>query len=88
MELEDFFPQKERFALALRFNNLLASPQFSGWLEGESLDIDNLLYTEAGKPKISILSISHLNDNERMFFVSLLPVSYTHLDVYKRQGYS
>ncbi|NLB09355.1 MAG: ATP-binding protein, partial [Clostridiales bacterium] len=72
MELEDFFPQKERFALALRFNNLLASPQFSGWLEGESLDIDNLLYTEAGKPKISILSISHLNDNERMFFVSLL----------------
>ncbi len=72
MELEDFFPQKERFALALRFNNLLASPQFAGWLEGESLDIDNLLYTETGKPKISILSISHLNDNERMFFVSLL----------------
>lgn len=72
MELEDFFPQKERFALALRFNNLLASPQFAGWLEGESLDINNLLYTETGKPKISILSISHLNDNERMFFVSLL----------------
>lgn len=72
MELEDFFPQKERFALALRFNNLLASPQFAGWLEGESLDIDHLLYTETGKPKISILSISHLNDNERMFFVSLL----------------
>ena len=72
MELEDFFPQKERFALALRFNNLLASPQFAGWLEGESLDINNLLYTETGKPKISILSISHLNDNERMFFVTLL----------------
>ena len=72
MDLEDFFPQKERFALALRFNNLLASPQFANWLAGDSLDIDNLLYTETGKPKISILSISHLNDNERMFFVSLL----------------
>lgn len=72
MELEDFFPEKDRFNLALSFNNLLASPQFANWLEGESLDIDNLLRTKAGKPKISILSISHLNDNERMFFVSLL----------------
>ncbi len=72
MELEDFFPEKERFDLALRFNNLLASPQFANWLEGESLDIDSLLHTETGKPRISILSISHLNDNERMFFVSLL----------------
>lgn len=72
MELEDFFPQKDRFNLALRFNNLLASPQFSSWLEGESLDISNLLYTADGKPRVSILSISHLEDNERMFFVSLL----------------
>ena len=72
MNLEDFFPEKDRFSLALSFNNLIASPQFANWLEGESLDIDNLLHTETGKPRISILSISHLNDNERMFFVSLL----------------
>jgi hypothetical protein len=72
MNIESFYPEKERFALALRFNNLLASPQFSAWMEGEPLDIDRLLYDEGGKPKLSILSIAHLSDPERMFFVALL----------------
>ena len=35
-------------------------------------DIGRLLHTEAGKPRISICSIAHLSDAERMFFVSLL----------------
>ena len=56
----------------MSLNNLLASPSFSSWLEGEALDIDNFLYTPQGKPKISIFSIAHLSDQERMFFVSLL----------------
>ena len=72
MPLESFYPDKERFSLALQFNNLLASPGFADWMQGEPLDIDRLLYTDAGKPKISILSIAHLNDTERMFFVSLV----------------
>ena len=38
----------------------------------KSLDIQNILYTKSGKPKASIFSIAHLNDNERMFFVSIL----------------
>ena len=71
-DLESFFPSKDRFALAMKLNNLLAAPGFNAWLEGEPLDIDNLLYTQNGKPKLSILSIAHLNDAERMFFVSLL----------------
>jgi hypothetical protein len=72
IELESFFPAKDRFALAMRLNNLLASPGFSAWLEGEPLDIDALLHAPDGKPRISILSIAHLGDAERMFFVSLL----------------
>jgi hypothetical protein len=72
MDVESFYPSKERFDLALSLNNLLAAPGFSAWLEGESLDINRILYTAEGKPRISIFSIAHLNDAERMFFVSLL----------------
>ncbi|MDD4322575.1 MAG: hypothetical protein PHG26_03265 [Dehalococcoidales bacterium] len=72
MDLDSFFPAKDRFALALAFNNLLAAPGFSTWLEGEALDIQSILYTPEGKPRIAIFSIAHLSDPERMFFVSLL----------------
>jgi hypothetical protein len=72
MDLNSFYPAKERFNLALALNNLLAAPGFDTWMAGEPLDINSLLYTTAGKPKISIFSIAHLNDAERMFFVSLL----------------
>ena len=71
-DLESFFPSKERFALAMKLNNLLAAPGFSAWLEGDALDIDRIFYTATGKPRVSIFSIAHLNDAERMFFVSLL----------------
>jgi hypothetical protein len=72
VDLETFMPAKTRHALALRFNNLLASPGFASWLEGAPLDIARLLHSPAGKPRISIFSIAHLGDTDRMFFVSLL----------------
>jgi len=72
LELDSFYPAKERFGLSMRLNNLLAAPGFAAWMEGEPLDIDALLYTPAGKPRIAIFSIAHLADSERMFFVSLL----------------
>jgi hypothetical protein len=72
MDLESFFPAKERFQLAMRFNNLLAAPGFEAWLEGEPLDIGRLLFTAEGKPRASIFTISHLGDAERMFFVAKL----------------
>jgi hypothetical protein len=71
-DLESFFPAKERFALAMRLNNLLAAPGFQSWLQGEPLDMDRMLYTAEAKPRVSIFSIAHLSDAERMFFVSLL----------------
>ncbi len=71
-DIESFYPSKERFELAMQLNNLLASPGFSGWMEGEKFSISNFLYTGEGKPKHSIFSIAHLNDTERMFFITLL----------------
>ncbi|NOT27241.1 MAG: ATP-binding protein [Acidobacteria bacterium] len=72
MDLDAFFPPQDRFALAMALNNLLAAPGFDVWMQGEPLDIGRLLYTSEGKPRVSICSIAHLGDTERMFFVSLL----------------
>jgi hypothetical protein len=72
MDLEAFYPQKDRFALATRMNNLLAAPGFATWLEGDPLDVGRLLYGPTGKPRISVISVAHLDDAERMFVVSLL----------------
>jgi hypothetical protein len=72
LDLDSFYPAKDRFALAMALNNLIASPGFEAWLTGEPLDIGKMLWTDKGKPRISIFSIAHLSDAERMFFVSLL----------------
>ena len=72
VDLESFFPSKDRFALAMQLNQLLAAPGFQAWMEGETLDIDRLLYGLNGRPRVSVISIAHLDDQERMFFVSLL----------------
>ncbi|MDZ4732334.1 MAG: ATP-binding protein [Nitrospirota bacterium] len=72
LDLDSFYPAKDRFALAMQLNNLLAAPGFSAWLEGQALDVGQMLYSQAGKPRIAIFSIAHLSDPERMFFVTLL----------------
>ncbi|MFZ1754555.1 MAG: DUF87 domain-containing protein [Caldilineaceae bacterium] len=71
-DVDTFFPQKDRFGLAMAFNNLMAAPTFQAWLEGDPLDIDRLFFTAEGKPRHSIFYIAHLSDSERMFFVTLL----------------
>jgi hypothetical protein len=72
VDLESFFPAKERFALAMQLNGVLAAPGFEVWLEGDPLDPQTLFYDGAGRPRVSVFSIAHLGDAERMFFVSLL----------------
>ena len=72
MDLETFFPGKDRFTLAMQLNQLLAAPGFGAWLQGDPLDLDRLLYTRDGQPRVAVVSIAHLDDHERMFFVSLL----------------
>jgi len=70
--VEKFFPEKERFDLAMLLNNFLASPSFQVWQQGQPLNIQELLYTKDGKPRHSIFYLAHLSENERMFFVTLL----------------
>ncbi|UCH83741.1 MAG: ATP-binding protein [Candidatus Latescibacterota bacterium] len=72
LDIDTFFKPKDRFELATTLNNLLASPGFESWRSGVPLDIDQMLYTPTGKPRISIFSIAHLSETERMFFVSML----------------
>ncbi|MEN7344008.1 MAG: DUF87 domain-containing protein [Pseudomonadota bacterium] len=72
LELDTFYPPKDRMTLAMQLNNLLAAPGFEAWMEGEPLSAANLLYTKEGKPRVSIMSIAHLSEAERMFFVCML----------------
>ena len=67
-----FFPEKDRFELAMLLNNILAAPAFQVWIEGQPLDIPSLLYTPEGKIRHSVFYIAHLSDSERMFFITLL----------------
>lgn len=72
MPLDTVFPPKDRVDFAMRLNNLLAAPGFQNWLVGEPLNTANLLYAASGKPQCSVISIAHLSDAERMFFMTLL----------------
>ena len=72
MNIDSFFPANDRFKLAMALNNLLAAPGFEAWMQGTPLNAKNLLYTEEGKPRISVMAISHLDEAQRMFFVSML----------------
>jgi uncharacterized tellurite resistance protein B-like protein len=72
LPLSAFYPQPERMKLAMLFNSVISSVTFASWIEGEPLDIQNMLYDEEGKAKVAIFSIAHLGDEERMFFVSML----------------
>jgi hypothetical protein len=72
LDLEAFYPEKDRFTLAMRLNGLLAAPGFALWLEGAPLDVGRMLFTPEGRPRVAIVSIAHLDDAERMFFVTLL----------------
>ncbi len=72
VDLEAFFPAKERFDLAMRFNACLRRPDSSSGSKG-SRSIRRACSTRqmAGRGS-PIFSIAHLGDAERMFFVSLL----------------
>lgn len=71
-DVNTFFPEKDRFSLAMLLNNILAAPAFQVWIEGLPLDVPTLLYTPEGKPRHSVFYIAHLSDSERMFFITLL----------------
>jgi len=71
-DVDTFFPEKDRFALSVLFNSILAAPSFQSWIAGTPLDIDVIARGSGDKPRCAIFYIAHLSDQERMFFVSLL----------------
>jgi len=81
LSLKQFYPEKERFELAMLLNNFLAAPAFQTWLEGQPLDVGRILFTPEGKPRHSVFYLAHLNDQERMFFITLL---YTAIETWMR----
>ena len=80
LPLETVYPEKDRYKLAIKLNNFLASPSFHAWLEGFPLDIESFLWKD-GAPQHAIFYLSHLSDHERMFFVTLL---YTAIEGWMR----
>lgn len=71
-DVNTFFPEKDRFALAMALNSIVAAPSFQAWVEGAPLDIERMLYDENGRVRHTIFYIAHLPESERMFFVTLL----------------
>ena len=79
--LDQFYPEKERFELAMLLNNFLAAPAFQTWLEGQPMEMGNILFSPSGKPRHSVFYLAHLSDQERMFFITLL---YTTIEGWMR----
>lgn len=71
-DVDTFFPEKERMALAMKLNGLLASPSFAAWLEGTPLDVGEMLTGGGDKVTAAIVYLTHLSDAERLFVVTLL----------------
>ncbi|MCP4870043.1 MAG: DUF853 family protein [Proteobacteria bacterium] len=70
--VDKFWKPDKRMELAMRLNGVMASPSFASWLSGEPLDPGAMLTGTGGKTAISVCSMAHLSDTERMFFASLL----------------
>jgi len=71
-EIDTFFPEKDRLALAMHLNALVASPSFAAWRTGTPLDIESMLWDDSGTPRAAVVYLAHLSDEERQFVVTLV----------------
>jgi hypothetical protein len=72
LELNEFLPKSERRALAAALNTLLASPTFASWRQGATLDIGAWLTPREGRTPAVIVSVAHLDDDERALVLGVL----------------
>jgi hypothetical protein len=72
LELDDFFSRSDRKALAAALNTLLASPTFASWREGATLDVAAWLAPKEGRSQAVIVSVAHLDDDERALVLGVL----------------
>ena len=73
--LDRFFKPDDRMDLAMTLNGILAAPSFSAWTEGAPLDVNYMLAPPAeagGRTRVSVITLAHLADGQRAFFLSLL----------------
>ena len=72
LAMDAFYPQKDRNSLMFALNNLVASPPFEVWRQGEPIDIESWVRTPDGVPQLSIVYTAHLEDDQRLFVTALL----------------
>ncbi|GAB4510912.1 MAG: hypothetical protein OHK0046_08280 [Anaerolineae bacterium] len=70
--IDQYISERARSKLAQALNSIIAAPSFQSWLQGQPIDIPSLLRQPNGRPRVSIFYIAHLNDQERMFMITLL----------------
>lgn len=72
LDVDSFLPKSERKSLAAALNTLLASPTFASWREGATLDIGEWLKPKNGRTPAVIVSVAHLDDEERALVLGVL----------------
>lgn len=65
-------PRTERKALSAALNTLLASPSFASWRQDASLDVGEWMTHKADKTPLVILSVAHLDDDERALVLGVV----------------
>src|SRR6478752_4018954 len=72
LSVDSFMKKSERKALAAALNSLLAAPSFASWRQGTTLDIADWVTPKDGKTPIVIVSVAHLDDEERALVLGVL----------------
>jgi DNA helicase HerA-like ATPase len=72
LDIDAFLPKSERKVLAAALNTLLASPTFASWREGATLDVGEWLKPKKGRTPAVIVSVAHLDDEERALVLGVL----------------
>jgi len=72
LAVDTFMKKTERRSLAAALNSLLASPTFAAWRQGATLDVAAWVARREGKTPIVVVSVAHLDDEERALVLGVL----------------
>jgi len=72
LAIDDFVSARARKELAADLNTLLAAPSMAGWRSGASLDIGAWMTPVAGRTPATVLSVAHLDDEERQLVLGVV----------------
>jgi len=72
LPVEVFLSLRQRTDLAADLNTLIASPTFAAWRQGQDLDVARWMMPVDGKTPATIVSVAHLDDEERTLVLGVL----------------